>query len=116
MKKITEIFKILSDENRLRILLMLKQRSLCVCEITEALGAAFSTVSAHLKLMKSLGVVVDTREGRWITYSLSKDNNFLNKLLDYVERNTFQEPVIARDRAFISKTTRELSAAKTRKR
>lgn len=116
MKKIVEIFKVLSDENRLRILLMLKQRSLCVCEITEALGIAFSTVSAHLKLMKSLGFVVDTKDGRWVIYSLSKDNIFLNELLDNVEKSMFQKPAIARDRAFIAKTTRELSAMKLRGR
>lgn len=114
MKKITEIFKVLSDENRLRILLMLKQRPLCVCEITEALGIAFSTVSAHLKLMRSLGYITDMKEGRWVIYSLSKDNSFLNELLEHVEKSLSQEPAIVRDRAFIAKTTRELSAMKLR--
>jgi hypothetical protein len=66
--------------------------------------------------MKSVGVVVDKKEGRWVTYSLSKDIDFLNKLLDYVEKSVSQEPVIVRDRSFISKTTRELCAAKIRER
>ena len=55
MKDMINIFKVLSDENRTRIILMLKTRPLCVCEIYEVLNIALSTISAHLKLIKNAG-------------------------------------------------------------
>ena len=75
MKDIANLFKILGDENRLRILLMLKVRSLCVCEINEVLDIALSTISQHLKLMRSSGYITDHKEGRWVIYSLNSKND-----------------------------------------
>ena len=66
MVDILHIFKALGDENRLRILLMLRQRPLCVCEIHEVLDIALSTLSAHLKHMKNTGLIEDEKDGRWV--------------------------------------------------
>jgi len=105
------IFKALGDENRLRILLMLRQRSLCVCEMHEVLNIALSTLSAHLKLMKHTGLIVDEKDGRWVIYSLSK-NTYLNELLDTLAKELKSDRTIERDRTIISQITRELCASK----
>ncbi|MCK4923886.1 MAG: helix-turn-helix transcriptional regulator [Spirochaetes bacterium] len=105
------IFKALSDENRLRILLMLRRRSLCVCEMHEVLNIALSTLSAHLKLMKNTGLIVDEKDGRWVIYSLSQ-NTYLHELLETLEKQLRDNRTIESDRAIISQITRELCAYK----
>ncbi|MFA4839350.1 MAG: metalloregulator ArsR/SmtB family transcription factor [Candidatus Neomarinimicrobiota bacterium] len=70
MNEMTKIFKALSDENRLRILLMLESKPLCVCEITETLKLATSTVSKHLSILRSAGFIVDEKDGKWVNYRL----------------------------------------------
>lgn len=65
------LFKALSDPNRVRILKILQRKELCVCEITELLKLAASTVSQHLNLLKSAGLILETKSGRWVNYSIN---------------------------------------------
>ncbi|MGE5313549.1 MAG: ArsR/SmtB family transcription factor [Acidobacteriota bacterium] len=71
MKASTAIFKALSDESRLRILKMLQVRPLCVCEITNVLELAASTVSQHLSILKKEGFILEERDGKWINYYIN---------------------------------------------
>jgi ArsR family transcriptional regulator len=71
MNNTTSIFKALSDRNRLRILKMLQSRPLCVCEITEILQLAASTVSQHLSVLKEEGFIFEERDGKWVNYTLN---------------------------------------------
>ena len=66
-------FHALSDETRLEIVQRLSSGERCVCELTDALGAAQSRLSFHLKTLKVAGIVTDRREGRWVYYSLNPD-------------------------------------------
>ncbi|WP_287155586.1 metalloregulator ArsR/SmtB family transcription factor [Candidatus Solincola tengchongensis] len=68
-----KIHKILSDETRLKILAFLKYGELCVCDIVEALGKPQSTVSHHLFLLHTAGLIKARRKGRWNMYSLNDD-------------------------------------------
>ena len=72
MKTYLKVFKALSDGSRLRIYKMLEAEDLCVCEITEVLGLAVSTVSAHLKVLKEAGLVEEYKDGKWVNYRISK--------------------------------------------
>ena len=67
----TKIFKSLSDSNRLRILKMLQTKSLCVCEITDILKLATSTVSKHLSILKAVGFIIEEKDGKWVNYSIN---------------------------------------------
>jgi ArsR family transcriptional regulator len=67
----TRIFKTLSDPNRLRILKMLQTKSLCVCEITEVLQLATSTVSKHLSILKETGFIIEVKDGKWVNYQIN---------------------------------------------
>ncbi len=73
LEKQTEIYKALSDPNRLRILKMLQKKSLCVCEITEILQLATSTVSKHLSILRDAGFIIDEKEKKWINYRINPD-------------------------------------------
>lgn len=71
MFEILNITKALSDENRVRALMMLTGGELCVCQIIEMLGLAPSTVSKHMSILKQAGLVETRKEGRWIYYRLA---------------------------------------------
>jgi len=70
MKDFLNITKALADENRLRMLLALQNGELCVCQITELMGLAMSTVSKHLSILYQAGLLNARKEGRWMYYSL----------------------------------------------
>jgi ArsR family transcriptional regulator len=59
------VFHALSDQTRLAILDMLRDGERCVCELQDALGAAQSRLSFHLRVLKDAGLVSDRREGGW---------------------------------------------------
>ena len=72
LSQATEIFKAAGHPARLRILTMLRPGGLCVCQITAVLDLAVSTVSAHLAELKRAGLVVELKDGRWVSYSLAE--------------------------------------------
>ncbi len=65
------VFKALSDKNRIRIVKMLEGKKLCVCEVREILGLANSTVSKHLSILCNAGLITDLKEGKWVNYQLN---------------------------------------------
>ena len=70
MKDLLNITKALADENRVRLLMALQDGELCVCQLTELMGLAMSTVSKHLSILYQAGLVDARKEGRWMYYSL----------------------------------------------
>jgi ArsR family transcriptional regulator len=68
-----DVFHALSDETRLAVVEMLRGGERCVCDLQDALDAAQSRLSFHLKVLKDAGLVTDRKEGRWSYYSLNTD-------------------------------------------
>ena len=73
-ERAVRLFHALSDPTRLSILHRLRYGERCVCELTDALDAAQSRLSFHLKVLKDAGLVTDRREGRWMYYTLNPDS------------------------------------------
>jgi len=73
LRPIVDRLKALAHPVRLRILAMLEEGELCVCEITAVVGLAPSTVSEHLSELRRSGIVLERKEGRWVHYSLCRD-------------------------------------------
>ena len=67
------LFHALSDRTRLSILHRLRFGERCVCDLTDALDAAQSRLSFHLKVLKEASLVTDRREGRWMYYTLNPE-------------------------------------------
>ncbi|OHD13162.1 MAG: hypothetical protein A2Y41_03820 [Spirochaetes bacterium GWB1_36_13] len=111
MKNTLEILKALSDENRLRIIMMLKARSLCVCELNEILEINNSTISIHLKNLRFAGIIEQKKEGRWVIYSLKEDEKILS-LVQAVENSFSDRKMIEEDRSKIKGLTREACSMK----
>jgi ArsR family transcriptional regulator len=76
----SRLFHALSDNTRLQILERLRSGERCVCELTDALDAAQSRLSFHLKVLKDAGLVSDRREGRWTYYTM--DSAALGEMSD----------------------------------
>jgi len=70
MREFMNITKALADENRVRMLLVLRGGELCVCQITELFCLAPSTISKHLSILHQAGLVDSRKAGRWIYYRL----------------------------------------------
>jgi ArsR family transcriptional regulator len=73
LTRLTRQFQALTDETRLRLIDLLRGGERCVCELQDALGAAQSRLSFHLRVLKDAGLVTDRREGRWSYYALNPD-------------------------------------------
>ncbi len=72
---LASIFKLLSDDTRLKIVYALSQeKELCVCEIATIIGSSIATASHHLRLLRNMGVAKYRREGKLAYYSL-KDHD-----------------------------------------
>ena len=67
------LFHALSDRTRLSILERLRFGERCVCDLTDALDAAQSRLSFHLRVLKDAGLVTDRKDGRWMYYTLNAD-------------------------------------------
>ena len=67
------IFQALSDENRLRIIEVLREGERCVCDLQSSLDLGQSLLSHHLKALRDAGMVRTRKEGRWVHYSLAID-------------------------------------------
>jgi ArsR family transcriptional regulator len=68
-----QLFQALSDETRLSVLEMLRGGERCVCELQDALDAAQSRLSFHLRVLREAGLVQDRKEGRWSYYALNPE-------------------------------------------
>ncbi|MDN6195368.1 MAG: metalloregulator ArsR/SmtB family transcription factor [Atopostipes suicloacalis] len=65
------LFKVLGDENRLRILNLLRENELCVCEIENILETTQSNVSRHLTRLRNLDLVVFEKRSQWTYYEMN---------------------------------------------
>ena len=89
MREFMAITKALSDPNRVRVLLALRQGELCVCQITELFGFAPSTVSKHLSILHHAGLIQSRKAERWVYYRLADKSApvVVREALDWVHKS-----------------------------
>jgi ArsR family transcriptional regulator len=97
MEELTAIFKALSDGTRLRIVKLLEQGELCVCDIVAALDMVQPKVSFHLSALKEAGLIKDRKQGKWIHYSLN-DKDLFRRMLILSACERMQGDAIGEDR------------------
>jgi ArsR family transcriptional regulator, arsenate/arsenite/antimonite-responsive transcriptional repressor len=102
MKIPARTFKALSDETRLRILALLAQGELCVCDLMAILELPQSTVSRHLATLRHAGLVEDRRQGVWMYYRRVARDPLCRDLIDLLERHLARIPQAERDRAALA--------------
>jgi ArsR family transcriptional regulator len=74
---LVDILKALADESRLRILNLLRNGELCVCDIESVLGIKQSNTSRHLNRLKIAGIIASQKKSQWVYYRLN-DETFTN--------------------------------------
>lgn len=81
---LSEIFKVLGDETRVKIMYLLINRELCVCDLAEILNLTLPAISHHLRLLKAFRLVKYRRDGKMVYYTLD-DNHIVNMILQAQE-------------------------------
>jgi len=101
MDSMVKCLRALGDENRLRILMLLRERELCGLEVVGALGISQPLASSHLAVLREAGLATARREGRRIRYSLSEGakHGGKHRLLKQVAAAIAAESTIAADKA-----------------
>ena len=92
--------KAVGDVSRVRILKMLEERELCVCEVREILDLSNSTVSQHLALLRAADLIVDAKDGKWVNYRLnnSSENPLVRSVLDLMKKSFTEDETVCEDR------------------
>jgi len=108
MQQFLAVTKALADPARLRIILALRDRELCVCQLTELLGLAFSTVSKHLSILQHAGLITARKDQRWVWYRLEKDSfsKVVSEAIDWVCKSLVGSAEAKADRERLGKILR----------
>ena len=102
MNDLINIFKTLSDETRLRIVMLLHFDELCVCEIGGILDIPQPTISKGLSKLRDLNLVIDTRKEKFVYYRLREDNEILQNIISDIASHLDQYPRLQKDYEDIS--------------
>ena len=108
MRELVKLLKVLSDESRLRVLNLLRQRECCVCEVMQILGISQSKASRILAALYDVGLLKLRREGRWALYSVdaAPAKDYVKDVLTGIGRALAGNPVAARDIQRLEQTER----------
>ncbi|MCQ2536713.1 MAG: metalloregulator ArsR/SmtB family transcription factor [Lachnospiraceae bacterium] len=83
---VAELFKVFGDSTRIKILFVLFEQEMCVCDLAESLSMTDSAVSHQLKILKQAHLVKARRDGKQMFYSLADDHvrTIINQGIDHV--------------------------------
>jgi ArsR family transcriptional regulator len=98
------IAKALTDENRARILMALRDRELCVCQITAFLDLAPSTTSRHLSILRQARLIESRKKGKWVYYGLAclpDSPAFVREALEWITRSLKNSSIVLADESRI---------------
>lgn len=100
MRELVRISKAISDETRIRMLKLLLEKDICVCEMEEILPLSQSQVSRNLKALMDAGFLKRWREGKCVVYQADRDNSnrYCRAILDAVVDSFNDDPVVCQDR------------------
>ena len=98
MNQLIEIFKLLSDTTRLRVVILLAQEELCVCEMVGILNIPQPKVSKCLSKLRDMNLAADERRDKFVYYKLKSENSVLACAIKVITDNLEQYPQLVTDR------------------
>jgi len=107
MFDLAEFFKALSDETRLRIIALLFQKEMCVCEICDVIGESQPKVSRHLAKLRDADLVRDERQSQWVFYYLNIENKTASEILSAIIRNIDEHPNLCSDKLKLNEKVKQ---------
>jgi ArsR family transcriptional regulator len=114
MEKLMNLFKVLSDETRMRILVLLYHKKLCVCQIQGILDEGQPKISKHLGKLRDMGFVKDERQEQFIYYYIDKDSELLKDILKKIILNVENYDTLQKDLKNLAKGEEYLEAFKNK--
>ncbi len=105
MNDLLTFFKALSDETRLRLVVLLTKQDYCVCELTEILALSQPKISKHLSKLRDLGFVKTKREAQFIYYQLTINNQAMEAVLQGILDHMHDYEVLVEDSKRIAQCT-----------
>ncbi len=119
MRDLIRICKSISDETRIRIVkVLLERKSLCVCEIMQALNITQTRASKNLRILKDAGFVLDKRKGSWVHYSINRKmpEPYIKMLSKLLKQSLNDDEGILKDKKRLSEVVKlgEVSKCKGR--
>ena len=108
MRDLVKVYKVLSDESRLRVLNLLLERECCVCEVMQALDISQSKASRILSALYDAGILKLHRDGLWSVYSIDWDEMaaYLKDIVEATTRVFKGNEVMVADRERLKKAER----------
>lgn len=97
MEKLINFLKLLSDETRLRIMVLLYHQELCVCELCGVMNISQPNVSKHLAKIRDIGFVKDEKREQYVFYSLNIEDEVFQNILDNIVSNIENYQVLKND-------------------
>ncbi|MCX5817489.1 MAG: metalloregulator ArsR/SmtB family transcription factor [Proteobacteria bacterium] len=98
MEQLTQMYKALSEDMRLRVVMLLTHGEICVCDLMAIFGESQSKVSRHLAYLKHSGLVRSKRVGTWMHYSLRESlDSTIDAQITFMKQQLSQLPVFLRD-------------------
>ncbi|MFS0576474.1 metalloregulator ArsR/SmtB family transcription factor [Sporosarcina sp. 179-K 3D1 HS] len=85
IQRASQLLKLLGDPTRLTMLKLLESHDCCVCEFVAIFEMSQPAISQHLRRLRDLELVTETRRGQWIFYSLNREHGeypFVQRILD----------------------------------
>lgn len=109
MDRLTQIYSMLSDKNRLRILKLLEYKPMCVCELTHIIGIRQPSISRHLRKLKEANLIDSRQDGQWNEYFINRrGDEYTRILMGNLSGWLNGDPVVARDIENAKKTSRDI--------
>lgn len=96
MKNLEKTLRVLANRNRMRILKMLEQKDMCVCEITAILGIKQPSVTAHLVKLKRAGIISERQKGLYTEFFI-KPQNSATDIWTVLSKTLNKEPQVKKD-------------------
>lgn len=97
MNELTNYFKLLSDETRLRIMVLLYHNEFCVCQLCGITDIPQPNISKHLARLRDAGLVKDERKEQYIFYSLNIEEELFKNMLQSIVDNVEDYLVLKKD-------------------
>ena len=108
MEQLAQLYKSLSEETRIRIMMLLIQGELCVCDIQAVLEEPQSKISRHLAYLKHSGLLSSTRVGVWMHYLIKESADETCKAqLAFMKKQLWELPAYRADREKLRKVKKE---------
>ena len=108
MEKLSQLYHMLSDKNRLRILKLLEYKPMCVCELTHIIGIRQPSISRHLRKLKETGLIESRQDGQWHEYFVNRQGDeYTRVLMGLLSGWINDDPVVVEDIKKAEQTCRE---------